>query len=81
MKTKTIFDVIGNEGIATQLACGMMSCFDDEALYEALYSYYAFELREMPYGIMKGRDGDPVQWIDSRLQEDLVNIGVVPCES
>lgn len=68
---KTLRQVIGNDDIAEQLKCGMMSCFDDEALYEALYYYYAFERDEMPYNVMKGRDGDPVQWIDNRVAEDL----------
>lgn len=78
---KTLMQVIGNDGIAQQLACGMMSCFDDESLYEALYNYYAFELQEMPYGTMKGRDGDPVRWIDNRVQSDLSDLGVISCES
>jgi len=37
-------------------------------LYYALYDYY-FE--EMPYGVAKGRSGDPKEWISDRLDQDL----------
>ena len=37
-------------------------------LYNALFDYY-FE--EMPYGIAKGRSGDPTEWISDKLDRDL----------
>jgi hypothetical protein len=39
-----------------------------DKLYYALYDYY-FE--EMPYGVAKGRSGDPMEWISDRLDQDL----------
>ena len=68
---KTVLEVIGNETIANQLLYGFISCNDLPELYEALYNYYAWELCEMPYGTMKARDGDPVEWIDRRVVRDL----------
>ena len=44
--------------------------FDDEKLYGDLFEYYAFGPDPdvyMPYGTMKARDGDPVNWITERL--------------
>ena len=37
-------------------------------LYEDLYGYYV-NSGEMPYGTMKARDGDPVEWISMRLDD------------
>jgi len=37
-------------------------------LYNALFDYY-FE--EMPYGIAKGRSGDPTEWVSDKLDRDL----------
>ena len=37
-------------------------------LYEDLYGYYV-NSGEMPYGTMKARDGDPVEWIADRLYD------------
>jgi len=39
-----------------------------EPLYEALFDYYMHS-GEMPYGVMKARDGDPDVWIADRLYE------------
>ena len=38
--------------------------YDNEELYSELYEYF---LEDMPYGIAKARDGDPVQWITEHL--------------
>ena len=35
-------------------------------VYEDLYDYYA-NSGEMPYGVMKARDGTPDEWIIDRL--------------
>lgn len=34
---------------------------------EALYEYYVFEDPLMPYGVSKGRTGDPDDWIAQHL--------------
>jgi hypothetical protein len=38
--------------------------------YDALYDFYA---DEMPYGIQKARDGDPIEWISDRLADEWLN--------
>jgi hypothetical protein len=43
-----------------------LSDFPD--FYDALYEYY---FDEMPYGVAKARDGDPINWISDRLQDQL----------
>jgi hypothetical protein len=40
-----------------------------DALLEALYGYYSAS-GEMPYGVMKARDGDPHEWISERFWQD-----------
>ena len=40
----------------------------DTPLYQELFSYYA-DSGEMPYGVMKARDGDPVQFISDELDD------------
>ena len=40
----------------------------DDRLYDALYDYYS---EDMPYGIKKARDGDPVTWVSDKFDEDL----------
>ena len=45
---------------------------DSGDLYEDLYSYYSNN-GEMPYGVAKGRDGDPGEWIGDRLQQELAS--------
>lgn len=42
----------------------------DSDLYEALYDYYS-DAGEIPYGIAKGRTGDPFEWVTQRLVQDL----------
>jgi hypothetical protein len=39
-------------------------------LYHALFDYYC-DNGEMPYGTQKARDGDPVEWINDRLDSYL----------
>ena len=43
-------------------------------LYMDLYSYY-LDSGEMPYGVAKARDGDPVEWILDRLDDIGMPIG------
>lgn len=43
-----------------------LSDFPD--FYDALFEYY---FNEMPYGVAKARDGDPINWISDRLQAEL----------
>jgi hypothetical protein len=44
----------------------------DKDLYDALYDYYV-ECGEMPYGVQKARDADPMNWVAERLDVDLGN--------
>lgn len=44
----------------------------DADLYDALFDYWA-DAGEIPYGVAKGRDGDPVQWVSDKLSELLLN--------
>ena len=39
-------------------------------LYHALFDYYS-DHGEMPYGIQKGRDGDPYEWVHMRFDQDV----------
>ena len=39
-------------------------------MYEELYYHWE---EDMPYGTQKARDGDPVLWIYSRLQNEIDN--------
>ena len=41
-----------------------------EDLYHALYDYYS-DHGEMPYGVQKGRDGDPYEWVHMRFDRDV----------
>lgn len=41
-----------------------------EDLYHALFDYYS-DHGEMPYGIQKGRDGDPYEWVHMRFDRDV----------
>jgi hypothetical protein len=45
---------------------GDLSDFPD--FYDELFEYY---FNEMPYGVAKARDGDPINWISDRLQSEL----------
>ena len=40
----------------------------DEPLYDALFTHWA---PEIPYGIAKARDGDPVVWVGDKLYDHL----------
>jgi hypothetical protein len=42
----------------------------DNDLYEALYDYY---FDDMPYGVKKGRDADPYEWIGDHFHEAIQN--------
>jgi hypothetical protein len=42
----------------------------DNELYDALFDYYN-DHGEMPYGVAKARDGDPVNWITDKLTAEL----------
>jgi hypothetical protein len=42
-----------------------------EPLYDALYEYYLMTVGEMPYGVAKARDGDPVEWISEQFEQYL----------
>jgi hypothetical protein len=44
----------------------------NQDFFDALYEYY---FDEMPYGVKKGRDGDPYEWITDRLDQES---GVAP---
>jgi hypothetical protein len=46
----------------------------DKDLFEALFDYYN-DNGEMPYGVAKARDGDPYQWIEQRLENELDMMG------
>ena len=42
----------------------------DSDLYEALFDYYMLH-GEMPYGVAKGRTGDPFNWVSDRFSMDM----------
>ena len=42
----------------------------DHDLYEALYDYY-MDKGEIPYGVAKGRTGDPYEWISDKFAQDV----------
>lgn len=42
----------------------------DTDLYHALYDYYS-DAGEIPYGVAKGRTGDPFEWVTDRLDQEL----------
>jgi LysM repeat protein len=46
----------------------------DNDLYEALFDYY-MDAGDIPYGIAKGREGDPYQWVDNKFENDLAMLG------
>lgn len=76
---RSILEVIGNDALAQQLLFEQISCDDVPGLYENLYAFYAFETCEMPYGTMKARDGDPVDWINRQARRDLEDFADMPC--
>lgn len=42
----------------------------DTDLYHALFDYYS-DHGEMPYGVVKARDGDPYEWVTMRFDRDV----------
>jgi hypothetical protein len=42
----------------------------DHDLYEALFDYFS-DRGEIPYGVAKGRTGDPVEWVSDKLHKEL----------
>jgi len=53
-----------------RIASGQESLEDHAGIYTRLYTYY---MAEMPYGTAKCRDGDPYQWIQERLENELLD--------
>ena len=47
----------------------------DELPQDAYEDFYEFYLRggEIPYGTAKARDGDPYQWVNARVLEDVAS--------
>jgi hypothetical protein len=43
---------------------------DNPDFYEALFNYY-LNSGEMPYGVAKAREGDPVNWISTKLDREV----------
>jgi hypothetical protein len=41
-----------------------------EVHFDDLYDHYTNN-GEMPYGVSKARDGDPMNWIINRLEQEL----------
>ena len=48
----------------------------DNDLYDALFDYYAHS-GDMPYGVQKARNGDPMEWVASNLESHLRGGGIV----
>jgi hypothetical protein len=48
----------------------------DNDLYDALFDYYAHS-GDMPYGVQKARDGDPMEWVAQNLESHLRGGGIV----
>jgi len=48
----------------------------DEHLYDALYDYYC-DTGDMPYGVQKAREGDPMEWVAQNLESHLRGGGIV----
>ena len=42
----------------------------DGSIFESVFNFYCAN-NEMPYGTAKARDGDPYEWIDNALREEL----------
>ena len=56
--------------IAKKIAAGTESIDDHYDIYELLFQYY-LDHNAMDYGTAKGRTGDPIDWVDRRLQKVL----------
>lgn len=61
--------------LARAVALGDRDITDLPDLYDKLFLHY-MDTEEMPYGIMKAKDGDPYDWITERLEDEL---GRIPC--
>lgn len=48
---------------------------DNPDFFEALYDYYLSN-GEMPYGVAKGREGDPYTWIADQLDDEAGNLPI-----
>jgi hypothetical protein len=48
----------------------------DHDLYEALFDFYQ-DAGDIPYGIAKGRTGDPFEWVSEKFHEELTNRGLI----
>ena len=48
----------------------------DEHLYDALFDYYC-DTGDMPYGVQKAREGDPMEWVAQNLESHLRGGGIV----
>ena len=44
---------------------------DHSKFYEELFDYYS-NSGDMPYGTMKARDGDPYEWIQDKLMDEIL---------
>lgn len=62
----SVFDVIPRN-IAVALICGDADIFAT-GYYDTLFHYF---MTEMPYGVAKARNEDPVEWILNRLEEEM----------
>lgn len=49
---------------------------ENPEFYEALFDYY-LNSGEMPYGVAKAREGDPVQWIANKLDREASGMAPV----
>ena len=48
----------------------------DKDLYDALYDYYT-HTGDMPYGVQKAREGDPMEWVAQNLESHLRGGGIM----
>ena len=51
-----------------------------DELFDALYQYYVSS-GEMPYGIQKGREGDPMDWVAQQFEHEIGHMGTQMEES
>ena len=66
-------DMFAQVKSAVEQGMSLASTEMPDAIYDALYDYYT-ESGEMPYGTAKARDGDPAEWIETRVGEMFNNI-------
>lgn len=65
----SIFDIIDRD-LAFRLLDGEDDLTLHPKVFDALYEHYLE--RGMPYGIAKGRDGDPYEYVLDRLEQDTI---------